>query len=215
MDNRPFITKAASVVMGVAYVALGALVVPVLGIACMLFIEEWSAPGYVNDDSAIGGLMFAAVTAMAYGVFGAPALWRRRPFREAPPSAVRQDLAPAVSYGQYDMGYPYVSAVARREAEPRRYPEEPRVPGHFWEVAQLAPPAAEPLVAHPIIPLTNDPVIEIGPPAEVDMEEIDRLEQAQSAAEQPVAQAVTTLMWLPVATPVRADDEVDDEAWFT
>ncbi len=207
MDNRPFLVRGASTAIGVALVALGSLVVPASGIACLyLFAESASGNPYVDDDAFIGALAYACVVALGYGVFVAPAVWRRRPLQQA----AEPEPSPYAARWQ-DPTFPF-DGVAWRDGS------ETAVPGHFW-------PAARPLVTPPpqqwsAPPLVPDPIIELGPPAEVNLEEIRALEEEIARATEPqshfVEESVPTVIGLPAAIAAIPDDEVcNDEDWFT
>ena len=205
MDNRPFLMRFASTATGVALIALGSLVVPASGIACLYLCDESSTGNpYVDDDAALGAFVFAATIALGYGVFMAPALWKRRPFKAVivkPPRA-----------NWYEQQFPV------REEWPvvRLYGPPPEGAfGPFW-------PAALPVVTPPPAPLTtpepivSDPIIEVGPMVEVNLAELRELEEADSASPAHVPEDGTpTLMGMPAAIKFAPDDECDDDAWFT
>lgn len=214
MDKRSFSLRFGSAAVGVAYVALGALSVPALGLACMLFIEEVSTAdaSYVSDDAALGGVLYCVIFAIVYGVFVAPALWRRRPWQDA--GTERARTAPA-----YDDNFPSGSAGTGFVADQQPWWNQ-GTPGPFWENRASAPEPIRPFPPHRIIPVTDDPTIELGPTEEVDAAEIAAFEKAAEAAVRPPVNkfdevGVPTLVGIPVMKPVPPDDVVDDDAWFT
>lgn len=87
MDDRSFLRRLASGSIGVLYiVVLGAVIVAAAGAACIWFItwQTMDYGHYVEEDTVLGGVVFALCAALMHGVFIAPALWRRRPFKAKP-----------------------------------------------------------------------------------------------------------------------------------